>query len=56
MPLRVKVKQELTRMEKFGVISKVDKPTHWCAGMVMVPRKSGDARICVNSKPLNESV
>ena len=56
IPLRVKVKQELTRMEKLGVISKVDKPTRWCAGMVVVPKKSGDVRICVDLKPLNESV
>ena len=56
IPLCVKVKQELTRMEKLGVISKVDKPTRWCAGMVVVPKKSGDVRIYVDLKPLNESV
>ena len=43
-------------MGKLGVISKVDKPTHWCAGMVVVPKKSGEVRICVDLKPLNESV
>ena len=43
-------------MKKIGVISKVDKPTLWCAGMVVVPKKSGDVRICVDLKPLNESV
>ena len=56
IPLRGKVKQELEHMEKFGVISKVDKPTLWCAGMVVVPKKSGDIRICVDLKPINESV
>ena len=43
-------------MEKLGVISKVDKPSLWCAGMVVVPKKSGDVQICVDLKPLNESV
>ena len=43
-------------METAGVISKVDKPTQCCAGMVMVPKRSGDVRICVDLKPLNESV
>ena len=43
-------------MEKLGVISKVDKPTLWCAGMVVVPKKSGDVCICVDLKPLNEYV
>ena len=56
IPLRGKVKQELEHMEKLGVISEVDKPTLWCAGMVVVPKKSGDVQICVDSKPLNESV
>ena len=54
--LRGNVKQELEHMEKLGVISKVDKPTLWCAGMVVVPKKSGDVQICVDLKPLNESV
>ena len=43
-------------MEAMGVISKVDEPTPWCAGMVVVPKKSGEVRICVDLKPLNKSV
>ena len=43
-------------MKKLGVISKVEKPTCWCAGMVVVPKKSGEVRICVDLKSLNESV
>ena len=42
-------------MESIGVISKVDEPTPCCAGMVVVP-KEGVIRICVDLKPLNESV
>ena len=56
LPLRDKVKEELQRMESLGVISKVDTPTPWCAGMVVVKKKTGDVRICVDLKPLNESV
>ena len=56
MPLRSKVKQELDRMESMNVISKVEEPTPWCAGMVVVPKKTGTIRICVDLKPLNESV
>ena len=40
-PLRPIVQEELNRMESIGVISKVDKPTPWCAGMVVVPKKEG---------------
>ena len=56
LPLRPQVERELTRMESMGVISKVNEPTPWCAGMVVVPKKSGSVRICVDLKPLNESV
>ena len=56
LPLRGKVQEELDRMEAAGVISKADEPTPWCAGMVVVPKKSGAVRICVDLKALNESV
>ena len=56
LPLRSKVQDELTRMESEGIISKVDEPTLWCAGMVAVPKKSGTVRICVDLKRLNQSV
>lgn len=56
LPQLPKVKEELTRMESMGVISKVDKPTPWCAGMVVVPKTAGAIRICVDLKPLNENV
>ena len=35
-------------MEELGVISKIDEPTDWCAGMVVVPKANGDVRICVD--------
>ena len=51
LDLRPKVKEELSRMEDMGVISRVDQPTEWCAGMVVEPKKSGAVRICVDLKP-----
>ena len=57
LPLRSKVKEELIKMENSGIISKVEGPTKWCAGMVVVPKKqSSSVCICVDLKPLNESV
>ena len=39
LPLVGKVKEELQRMEELGIISRVEEPTDWCAGMVVVPKK-----------------
>ena len=41
LPLRPKVKDKLEKMEAMGVITKVDEPTPWCAGMVVAPKKNG---------------
>ncbi|XP_051905587.1 uncharacterized protein K02A2.6-like [Hippocampus zosterae] len=56
LPLLDKVKQELSRMERLGVICRIEEPTDWCAGIVVVPKKSGAVRICVDLTKLNESV
>ena len=50
------MEQELHKMEVMRVISKVDKPTEWCTGMVAIPKKSGAIRICVDLKPLKSNV
>jgi len=56
IPLRDKVKAELEHMQSLNVISSIDQPTPWCTGMVVVPKKNGKARICVDLKPLNKNV
>ena len=56
LPLRDKVKQELEKMVDLGVISKVDVPTPWCAGMVVASKKNVGIRICIDFKLLNNYV
>ena len=56
LPLKSQVEQELKRMEQLGVIRKVDVPTDWCAGMVVVPKGNNKVRICVDLTKLNKSV
>ncbi|KAI2648260.1 hypothetical protein H4Q32_018307 [Labeo rohita] len=57
LPLRDKVREELERMERMGVISKVTEPTAWCSGMVVVPKPTKNKlRICVDLTPLNAAV
>ena len=56
VPLLPKVKLEIERMVKLGVITKITEPTEWCAGMVVVPKPSGKVRICVDLTKLNVNV
>ena len=55
-PLRDKVREELKKTESDGITTKVDEPIPWCAGMVVMPKKSGEIRVCVDLKRLNERV
>ncbi len=57
LPMLQKIKEELQRMERNGIIGRVTQPIDWCAQMVPVLKKStGKARICVDLKRLNEAV
>ena len=38
------------------MIRKVQEPTEWCSGIVVVPKPNGQVRICVDLTKLNESV
>ena len=55
--LQDKVKNELTRMEKSGIIKKVKKPTRWVNSMVVVSKPGKDkVRICLDPKDLNKAI
>ena len=56
LPLLPKVKKEIERMVRLGVIRSVSIPTKWCTGMVVVPKPDGRIRICVDLTKLNRSV
>ena len=56
LPLHKKVNDELDQMESQGIISKVEVPTPWCAGMVVVPKQNQTVCICVGLKPLHTDV
>ena len=56
IPLLSKVKTELERMERIGIIEQIHEPTDWCAGMVCVQKKNGSVRICTDFKKLNAAV
>ena len=56
LPLIPLVEKELRRMEDNGIITKVTKPTEWCAPIVATLKKTGDVRLCVDLRKLNQCV
>ena len=50
-----RVATELKSMEMLKIIRKVEEPTDWCAGTVVVPKANGDIRICGDSTRLTNS-
>ena len=51
-----KSQRGLDSMEQIGVFAKVEDITPCFAGMIVVPKKECNGRICFDLKPLNESV
>jgi transposase InsO family protein len=54
--LRARLKTELEKMEKQGIIASVTTPTAWVSSMVVVPKKNGKLRICLDPKDLNQAI
>ena len=55
-PVKSEKKKKITRLEKIGVIEKINEPTDWCVPMVLVWKKSRGARICTDFKRLSAAV
>ena len=54
--VRKDVDKELDRLEKMDVIEKVDGPTPWISPIVVVPKKNGGVRICVDMREPNKAI
>ncbi len=54
--LREKLKEELARMEKLDVIKRIDEPTDWVSSLVIVLKKNGSLRICLDPRDLNRAI
>ena len=46
--LREQIRKELEQMESGEIISKIDEPTAWYSGIVVIPKANGKIRICVD--------
>ena len=53
-----RLRSELNRMEKEGIIAKVtDTPTDWVNSLVVVEKPgSGKLRVCIDTKALKEAI
>ncbi|XP_055923520.1 uncharacterized protein K02A2.6-like [Eupeodes corollae] len=56
LSLREKVKETLGKMEKRGVISRVNGPCEWSHQMVVIEKRDGTLRICLDPKELNAAI
>ena len=55
-PLMPELAKELKKLEEQGIISKVEKAATWLHPIVVVPKKDGGIRLCVDFKKLNVHV
>ena len=54
--LKEPVKQELDQLSNIGVIQRVDTPTEWISAIVVTTKKNGKVGLCIDPKPLNQTL
>ena len=54
--LKEPLKEELDRLEKMGILAKVEVPTDWISAMVVARKRNGKIRLCIDPKPLNQAL
>lgn len=54
--LRKKVEAELDKLEEQGIIERVDGPTPWISPLVVIPKKSGEIRLCIDMRMANKAI
>ena len=56
LALQPRLKSALEDMEQKGVISKCDGPTDWVSSLLIVEKKNGTLRLCLDPRDLNRAV
>ena len=54
--LQQQLKETLNSMAKDDIIPPVTDPTEWISSMVVVPKKNGTLRLCLDPKELNAAI
>lgn len=52
--LQEPLKMELDSMQRAGIITKVTEPTDWVSPVVIVRKKDGKIRVCIDLRNINE--
>lgn len=56
LALLPRVKEKLEAMERNGIIIKRDGPTAWVNSMLIVEKKDGSIRLCIDPRELNKAI
>jgi len=51
-----KLKEKLQELEEKDVIQKVDRPTPWVNSLVIVEKRDGSLRLCLDPRDLNKAI
>ena len=54
--LRGKLEKKLDELEELNIIEKVTTPSSWILPVVIVPKKNGDVRLCIDMRQANTAV
>ena len=54
--LKTKLKEELDKYVKLGVLAQVEEPNPWVSSLAVATKKSGALRICIDPKHLNAAL
>ena len=54
--LKERLRKELNRPTEMEVIKPMNEPTEWVNSLVIVEKKSGDLRLCIDLKDLNKNI
>ena len=54
--LQGRLREELSRMTKLGVIEPVETPSEWVSSLVVAEKPNGKLRICLDPRDLNKAI
>ena len=54
--LRQQVEKQLKLLEQQGIIEQVEGPTPWVSPLVVIPKKNGEVRLCVDMRMANRAI